>query len=74
MGRLYALSTVGSIAGTFFAGFVMLPFIGSTRSLYIISGGLILVALFLFPISWTRTAIGSIVIVAFSVIVNESSI
>src|SRR5215203_266420 len=28
VGRLYALSTVGSIAGTFLAGFVFIPFLG----------------------------------------------
>lgn len=74
VGRLYALSTVGSIAGTFVAGFFLIPFVGSTRTLYIISGGLIGVAVILFPFTWTRTAIGSIVVVVFSIISNEASI
>jgi spermidine synthase len=40
VGRLYALSTVGSIVGTFAAGFVLLPFVGSVRSLYLIIAAL----------------------------------
>jgi predicted membrane-bound spermidine synthase len=36
VGRLYALSTVGSILGTFAAGFFLLPFVGSVRTLYLI--------------------------------------
>src|SRR5687767_9475679 len=33
VGRLYALSTIGSIAGTFLAGFFLVPFVGSVRTL-----------------------------------------
>lgn len=73
VGRLYALSTVGSIIGTFAAGFFLIPFVGSTRTLYIISGGLIAVSLMLFPFGLTRPVIASIVVIAFSVISNESS-
>ncbi|MBK7706235.1 MAG: fused MFS/spermidine synthase [Acidobacteria bacterium] len=40
VGRLYALSTVGSIFGTFAAGFVLIPFVGSTRTLYLIAASL----------------------------------
>ena len=38
VGRLYALSTVGSILGTFAAGFFLLPFVGSVRTLYLLIG------------------------------------
>jgi spermidine synthase len=34
-GRLYAISTVGSIAGTFLAGFVLIAWVGSTAILFI---------------------------------------
>ncbi|HEX8249590.1 MAG TPA: fused MFS/spermidine synthase [Pyrinomonadaceae bacterium] len=44
VGRLYALSTVGSILGTFAAGFVLLPFVGSVRSLYLIIAALFLLS------------------------------
>jgi spermidine synthase len=36
-GRLYALSTAGSIAGTFLAGFVLLPVLGSTSLLFLVA-------------------------------------
>ncbi len=36
-GRLYALSTAGSIAGTFLAGFVLLPVLGSTSLLFVVA-------------------------------------
>ena len=34
VGRLYALSTVGSIAGTFLGGFILISFFGSTAILW----------------------------------------
>jgi spermidine synthase len=36
-GRLYALSTAGSIAGTFLAGFVLIPHLGTTRLLILLA-------------------------------------
>ncbi len=36
VGNLYAISTLGSIVGTFFAGFYMIPFVGSTKSLFVL--------------------------------------
>lgn len=46
IGNLYALSTMGSIAGTFIAGFYLIPKFGTSRLLIIIA--LILVTLSLF--------------------------
>lgn len=54
VGRLYALSTVGSIAGTFVAGFFLIPFVGSVRTLYIIAGSLIVISALLVPLSASR--------------------
>jgi spermidine synthase len=34
VGNLYAISTIGSIAGTFFAGFFLIPVLGTTHILY----------------------------------------
>lgn len=62
VGRLYALSTVGSIAGTFLAGFVFIPFVGSVRTLYIIAGSLILLSLLLAPFAFTRINFSIIVV------------
>ncbi len=49
VGRLYALSTVGSIVGTFAAGFVLIPFVGSVRTLYLIAASLISLSVLLAP-------------------------
>lgn len=49
VGRLYALSTVGSITGTFVAGFVLLPFVGSVRTLYLIAASLFVLSLLVAP-------------------------
>src|SRR5215204_5188860 len=54
VGRLYALSTVGSIVGTFAAGFFLIPFVGSVRTMYLIAATLIVLALVLAPIALTR--------------------
>lgn len=41
-GRLYAISTVGSIVGTFLAGFVLIAWVGSTSILFITAATLAL--------------------------------
>ena len=48
VGRLYALSAVGSITGTFLAGFVLIPAFGSGRLLLLTSATLGLLSLALF--------------------------
>ena len=45
VGRLYALSTIGSIAGTFLTGFVLLSYMGNTLILFILSALLVLASL-----------------------------
>ena len=55
VGRLYALSTVGSILGTFLAGFFLLPFVGSLRTLYLIAGVLLLLSILLAPFKLSST-------------------
>jgi len=47
-GNLYAISTAGSIFGTFLAGFYIIPNFGSTNSLMILSVVLLLAAILLF--------------------------
>jgi len=48
VGNLYALSTVGSITGTFLAGFVLIPSFGFANILYFISAIIIVLSTILF--------------------------
>ena len=45
VGNLYAISTIGSIVGTFLAGFVLITFFGNTNLLLILSATLVLTSL-----------------------------
>jgi len=47
VGNLYALSTAGSIAGTFLAGFLIIPLLGVTKIIFLLSAVLVLLSLFL---------------------------
>ena len=51
-GKLYAISTVGSIVGTFVCGFWLLTYFGNTRVLSIISGVLFIAAIVLSSSLW----------------------
>ncbi len=73
VGRLYALSTVGSILGTFAAGFFLIPFVGSVRTLYGLSAVLISLSLVLVPFAISRTNIAVIIVFVFSIVSNEAS-
>jgi spermidine synthase len=47
VGNLYALSTAGSIVGTFLAGFLIIPLLGVTKIIFLLSAILVLLSLFL---------------------------
>jgi spermidine synthase len=71
VGRLYALSTVGSIVGTFAAGFVLLPFVGSVRSLYLIIAALFTLSILLVPFQLTTKKLYVLVLFAAAIGLNE---
>lgn len=71
VGRLYALSTVGSILGTFLAGFFFIPFIGATRTLYVIAASLIFLSLLLAPFVLSRINLTLLVLFIFGIGFNE---
>ena len=48
VGRLYALSTIGSIAGTFLSGFVLLPLFGFLNIMFSLTGILLLFSFWIF--------------------------
>jgi predicted membrane-bound spermidine synthase len=49
VGNLYAISTVGSITGTFVAGFYLIPRFGNTTILFILAGLLLFASILLAP-------------------------
>lgn len=71
VGRLYALSTIGSIAGTFAAGFFLIPFVGTNRTLYLIAASLIVVSLSLAPFAFTRTTFAGLALLVLGITGNE---
>ena len=71
VGRLYALSTVGSIVGTFAAGFVLIPFLGTNRTLYLISACLFLATLLLIPFALNRKTNGVLALLILGIAANE---
>jgi predicted membrane-bound spermidine synthase len=73
VGRLYALSTVGSIVGTFAAGFILIPFVGSVRTLYLIAASLFLVSLLLVPFALTRVNTGILLLFILGISTSEIS-
>lgn len=74
VGRLYAFSTVGSILGTFAAGFFLIPFVGSTRTLYLIGALLIGLSFLLVPFAFSRAGIGVLVMFVFGIAASELGI
>jgi spermidine synthase len=71
VGRLYALSTVGSIFGTFLAGFFLLPFVGSIRTMYILAGILFALSLLLAPFKQVVNNIFLLLLLPTAIIFNE---
>ncbi len=55
VGNLYAISTLGSILGTFLAGFFLIPFFGSTKLLILISLTLLILSSLVFLDHWLKT-------------------
>ncbi len=74
VGRLYALSTVGSIFGTFLAGFVLIPFVGSVRTLYLIGGMLIGLSILLAPFALTKLNVGVLILFVSGISASELNI
>ncbi len=73
VGRLYALSTVGSIVGTFSAGFVLIPFLGSVRTMYMIAATLFVISILLGGLSFDRVKFGIITLFILAMAGSEAS-
>ena len=73
MGNLYAISTIGSIFGTFLSGFYLIPHFGTNKLLVILSMTLILVSIALFAKQLLKTRLCVLVILIFGwVVINGS--
>lgn len=73
VGRIYACSTVGSIVGTFAAGFFLIPFVGSQRTLYLIAGVLFILSIILTAAAFTTFRISALVLFVFGVAGTEAT-
>jgi len=71
VGRLYALSTIGSILGTFLAGFFLIPFVGSEKTLYLVGATLIGLSILITPFALTKVNVALLVLFVFGVSVSE---
>ena len=61
VGNLYAISTTGSIVGTFLSGFYLIPHFGTNRLLLILSVLLVFVSLLLSVKKYTRIRVYSLI-------------
>ena len=64
VGSLYAISTIGSIVGTFLAGFVLIAYCGSTNILLILS--LILILTSIIAYSKSRLMVKTLIMISIS--------
>lgn len=72
VGNLYAISTVGSIFGTFLSGFYLIPHFGVNKLLIILSITLVLVSLALYTGSLSQIRLFTLVIFIFGwVVINK---
>lgn len=72
VGRLYAISTIGSISGTFTAGFFLLPFVGSVRTLYLIAGLLFALSIMVAPFKLSPANLFLLIIFPLAIAFNET--
>ena len=73
-GRIYAISTIGGIFGTFLSGFVLIPNFGSVHILFVLSLILLLVSLFVYSKFESVTVVVEIVIILLDIILFASYI
>ena len=71
VGNLYAISTVGSILGTFLAGYVLIPNFGTTRILFALAITLILVSVMLMPNWLKKTRVGFFLLLLTSLYIHH---
>ncbi|MFH1661961.1 MAG: fused MFS/spermidine synthase [Candidatus Falkowbacteria bacterium] len=72
VGNLYAISTIGSIVGTFAAGFFLIPFFGSINIIFFLSIILILTSVLAYAKNFIKTKIAGVLFFLLCFIVSSS--
>lgn len=72
VGRLYALSTLGSIAGTFVSGFVLISLLGTNQILLLISAVLLLMSVLVAP--FEKLTFKLLLVLALGLLVHINSV
>jgi hypothetical protein len=65
VGSIYAVSAMGSIGGTFLAGFVLIPLLGVTRIIFLVGGVVALLSLLTGGFRWISGAAVAAVLVSY---------
>jgi spermidine synthase len=75
VGKIYSINTIGGIAGSFFAGFLLIPFLGATKSIVLLAAiNLMLGIFFIREIPFINTlakwkyAVASVLVITFFII------
>ncbi len=71
VGYLYAISTIGSIIGTFLAGFVLIAYFGNTRILLVLSMALLLTSLLAYTETLLKTRLAVAILLGVALFVVE---
>ncbi len=72
VGNLYALSTLGSIAGTFAAGFYLIPAFGNTNLMYFSAFFLVFLSVIYYPKNYLIGIVGMCILALFIVLSSKS--
>ncbi|MCK4553742.1 fused MFS/spermidine synthase [Candidatus Parcubacteria bacterium] len=73
VGNLYAISTIGSIVGTFAAGFLLIPFLGSAKIIFFLSIGLILISILAYGKSFLKIKVSFVLFLLLCFFVSSFS-
>jgi spermidine synthase len=71
VGNLYALSTIGSIVGTFAAGFFLIAYLGTTKILFLLSISLVFTSFFVYFHSLIKTKTLSLIFLITCLILSQ---
>ncbi len=72
VGNLYAISTVGSITGTFLAGFYLVPKLGTTKILILLSAILVIISIIIFLKQFIKIKLCVFILILFSWFMSDA--